>query len=526
MLIDGERIEAGSELRATVAIVGAGPAGLTIARELSAAGIDCIILEAGGTETEHAKETGHQLTPAGIYDLGQSRFRGLGGSSQRWLSGGWRARPMDPLDFQERASVPDGAWPLSHEELVPYFERAQEVCGLIGYDYDYDRWIAKEQDPQLLRLEAPDLRTVIFRVAPPKRFQNMAEEVEFTPRLRVVLHAHVTHIGRGEGGAVTGLMVRARGRSGYQVTANAYVLATGGIDTPRLLLASGEIGNENDQVGRYFQEHLHLDGGTFRLAKPGDTSRLLGFYPPHFSPDGTKIQAALGLTEECMKREGLLNTTLWLYPLHSTHSTDGMRSLYEIRSALSDRRLPRDLATHAAHMIKDLGALGEVVQRRFTRKPVPPDCAQIAIEAEQQPNPDSRVILSRERDEFGMLIPRLEWRIADADRASIRKTQDLIDARLRAKGLGSLERKWGDESPLAELGGGSHHMGTTRMHLNPRRGVVDKHSRVYGCPNLYVAGSSVFPSSGSANPTLTLLGLALRLCDHLKTELNRAGQPA
>lgn len=519
MLILGEDVEADSELRSSVCIIGAGPAGLTLGRELSAAGIECLILERGGTEAEPAAETGIQAAPDGTYDLSVARFRGFGGSSQTWLPAGWRARPMDPIDFEDRASVPDGAWPISHEELLPYFQRAHEVCGLKSYDYNYHTWVAKESDPDQLRLVAPDLRNVIFRIAPPKRFQNMREEIEYTPRLRVVLNAHVTQICRAPSGAVSGLKVKGPGRQSYRVTANAYVLAAGGIDTPRLMLASDGIGNEQDQVGRYFQEHLHAETGVFHPSTRGDTRRQLGFYPPHFSSDGTKIQAALGLTEECMKREGLLNTTLWLYPLHSTHSIRGLRSFSEMRQALSERRLPENLPSLVLNMVKDHQVIQQVALRKLLRKSVPPDCAQVSIESEQQPNPHSRVVLTDERDEFGVPIPRLEWRITETDRASIRRTQDLIDARLRAAGLGSIQSKLGDENPPAHLGGGAHHMGTTRMHQDPKRGVVDKNSRVHGCPNLYIAGSSVFPSSGSANPTLTLIGLALRLGDHLKTQL-------
>ena len=518
MLIDAQEIPAGSELNATVAIIGAGPAGIAIAQTLAASRVECLLLEAGGLEAEHAKETGLQPAPTATYDLGRARYRGFGGSSQQWLSGGWRARPMDPIDFRERRAVPDGAWPLMYTELVPYLERAQTLCGLPNYNYDYSHWIAKEPSQGRLRIEGPDLRNVMFRISPPRRFASMAEELDYTPCLRVSLRARVAEIGTGENGAVTHLNVKRRDRGTFQVRAHAYVLAAGGIDNPRLMLASA-IGSDHDLVGRYFQEHLHVSSGVFRPDTLGDSSQQLGFYPPHYSSDGTKIQAALGLTEDCMEREGLQNATLWLYPIHATAATDGLKSVNAIRAAVRDRRFPEHMPDHTIRIVKDWAALYQSFNRKLKRGYVAPTLAQVAVEAEQRPNPDSRVVLTSERDEFGVLIPRLEWRITEADKESIRRTQDLVDAKLQSAGLGCIENKLGEEMPPAHIGGGSHHMGTTRMHTDPKRGVVDTDSRVHGCPNLFVAGSSVFPSSGSANPTLTLIALALRLADHLSGQL-------
>jgi choline dehydrogenase-like flavoprotein len=129
------------------------------------------------------------------------------------------------------------------------------------------------------------------------------------------------------------------------------------------------------------------------------------------------------------------------------------------------------------------------------------------------------VTLGTQRDPFGLPVARIDWRPAASDRASIRATQEAIDEALRGAGLGHVELMLGDEHPALLLEGNYHHLGATRMHTDPAMGVVDADCRVHGIQNLYVAGSSVFPTYGCSNPTLTVVALALRLADHLKKQL-------
>jgi choline dehydrogenase-like flavoprotein len=138
--------------------------------------------------------------------------------------------------------------------------------------------------------------------------------------------------------------------------------------------------------------------------------------------------------------------------------------------------------------------------------------------AEQAPNPDSRVTLSDRRDRFGVPLPRLDWRFTELDRRSLRTTQELMDAALRQAGIGRVEQLLGDLDEPELFVGQWHHMGTTRMHDDPRYGVVDADSRVHGTTNLYVTGASVFATGGAVNPTLTAVAMGLRLADHLTSQ--------
>ncbi|TAL22732.1 MAG: GMC family oxidoreductase, partial [Frankiales bacterium] len=192
------------------------------------------------------------------------------------------------------------------------------------------------------------------------------------------------------------------------------------------------------------------------------------------------------------------------------------------KHALVDRPLPSHLLGHAGTAVRHLPDLLRVVRRQLAHRrgragSFPDTMIQLRAMSEQAPNPLSRVTLDSKRDTHGVPLARLDWRLTELDRRSVRQAQDLIDTALRRAGLGRLENCLGDEWPPAEQRGQWHHMGTTRMHADPRQGVVDPQGRVHGKRNLYVAGSSVFPTSGYANPTLTVVALALRLADELRT---------
>ena len=141
---------------------------------------------------------------------------------------------------------------------------------------------------------------------------------------------------------------------------------------------------------------------------------------------------------------------------------------------------------------------------------------------EQSPNPDSRVSLYGEKDELGVPKARLNWDLTDLDKRSMRKIYEIIGEQVGMADVGRIKlydflRDENDMSWPASTGGGWHHMGTTKMHNDPKRGVVDENCKVHGISNLFVAGSSCFTTAAAPNPTLSLVALSLRLSDHVKT---------
>jgi choline dehydrogenase-like flavoprotein len=153
----------------------------------------------------------------------------------------------------------------------------------------------------------------------------------------------------------------------------------------------------------------------------------------------------------------------------------------------------------------------DLVYRMFTRQ-------------EQAPNPESRIVLSAENDELGMPRANLRWKFTPIDKRSMRVYYELLGREMGRAGLGRVQiMDWlldGDDTAWPNhLSGGWHHMGTARMHEDPRQGVVDANCRVHGIANLFVAGGAVYPTGGAVNPTLTVVAMALRLSDHLKNKV-------
>ncbi|MGL4618309.1 MAG: GMC family oxidoreductase, partial [Chroococcidiopsis sp.] len=152
-----------------------------------------------------------------------------------------------------------------------------------------------------------------------------------------------------------------------------------------------------------------------------------------------------------------------------------------------------------------------------------PQLCETHLIGEQAPNPDSRITLSRDRDKLGMNRVQLDWRLSPIDKYTIKRSQQLIAEEFERSGLGKMQIELGDDdASWRSLRGSYHHIGTTRMSNNPREGVVDEHCQVHGIHNLYIAGSSVFPTSGLSNPTLTIVALAIRLADRIQEQMSRA----
>jgi choline dehydrogenase-like flavoprotein len=523
--LDARQIEPGAELDADVVIVGAGPAGITLARELAGTRSRVLVLESGGEVREPeatALAAGHSVGYP-YHPLGRAKVRAFGGTSSHWETDtrngddGWLARPLDPIDFEAREGLPYSGWPFGFDDLEPYYRRAQARSGLGEYRYATSAF-RTEAPPTI---DAPGLMTPVFQLGS-RNFTGHLPELEASANVTVVLHATVLEVVLApDGSSVDRLRVAARRDAPFTVRGRAIVIAGGGIDTARLLLDSRSVrpagvGNEHDLVGRFFMERLMARTG-YVVASPALQRAGVTWYG-HRVLDGQRVRGSLSLEPEVVRREGLPNATVFVIRRPRFFASEGSRSFVTLYRAF--RREPRlgGLRGHARNVIRDLPDLARTglwVARRGRREEG--DTLLLAMQGEQRPNPASRVELDEELDELGTHRARLRWIVTDEDRAGVRRTQDLMDSALEAGGLGRMRRKLGAERPPALFVGGLHHMGTTRMHTEPRLGVVDADSRVHSVANLYVAGSSVFPTSGYANPTLTVVALAIRLADHLRT---------
>jgi choline dehydrogenase-like flavoprotein len=526
VLSDARELASDQQIEVDVCIVGAGPAGISLARELIGSGAQVWLLESGGRDMERRAQQLNRGQSVGypIHLPHQSRVRAFGGTSRHWLKPGdesWAARPLDPVDFEVRPGIRHSGWPFDRSHLDPYYVHAQTLCELGPFDYDPSRWSDQARTPPLPL--APDaVETTLFQHGTAD-FDRYYQELVRAPNVRLLLHASVVELATGEDpGRVDRVELRREDGSRCFVRARLVVLAAGGIENPRLLLLSRRVhrrglGNDRDLVGRFFAERLSARTGYIVPAIP-DLTDPAGFYNVHEAAPGVRVQGALRVCDAAQRERQLLNCAFFLATRNLSMTAEAIRSVATLVKARRRRPLPAGMLGHLRNVATGLGDLSAfaVDLRR-------PDDARtilaLRVQAEQAPNPGSRVTLGTRRDRFGLPVARVDWRPAPSDRASIRASQKAVDTALRAAGLGHVEFMLGDEHPPMLMEGNFHHLGATRMHTDPARGVVDADCRVHGVRNLYVAGSSVFPTYGCSNPTLTVVALALRLADHLKKRL-------
>jgi choline dehydrogenase-like flavoprotein len=522
MLGDARTLASGQSVDTDVCIIGAGAAGITLARELTAQPFRVCLLESGGLEPEPQTQSLYRGESVDMtyFALDQCRLRYFGGSTNHWAGNCW---PLDPLDFEKREWVPYSGWPFKRQHLDPYYERAQGICELGPYRYDPEFWVVFEQFP-LLPLGGAGVVTRMCQISPPTHFgSTYRAALAAAENVSVLLHANVVEIDTDEAGrTVTRVQVRTLEGKQFSVAAKIFVLATGGVENARLLLLSDRrhprgLGNEHGLVGRFFMEHVCSDVGYFLPANP---SASLALYHPH-SVNGSSVRGHLGFREDVLRREGLLSATYVLGRLVTApghwEASKAETSWRVLKRALRERKLPDRFTEHLANVLSTLDVFGGSGAEPGNGGETPVQLFALQCQYEQAPNPESRVTLGSQRDALGQRRVVLDWRLTEIDRRMIEHAPRVLATELGRAGAGRVRLEqpvWENGAPV--YGGASHHMGTTRMHDDPTQGVVDAQCRVHGVANLFIAGSSVFPTVGYVNPTLTIVALALRLAGHVK----------
>ncbi|MEZ5749627.1 MAG: GMC family oxidoreductase [Caenibius sp.] len=525
--------EAGqSEHRAEICVIGAGVAGISIARRLLDAGHSVTILESGGFdyEADIADLNAGPSVGEEYYELDHARLRMFGGTTAIW---GGRVAELDPIDFRKRAWIRHSGWPIGYHDLRPYYDQAYA-------SFDLPAGMPTANDFQSAGLRLPDFdeaRLGIRSWAFDRRYNRFTyrscQDLVDHERCTIFTHATVAEIEVSDDtGRVTGLQVRdVRGKA-MRVVARMFVLASGGIENPRILLASravmaSGIGNGHDLVGRFFMEHPHARGGRIVASRTWD---LLKAFGRRHSIGGVTAAALLVQGEKYQASEQSLNTSLTIAPRQGADKVQfwAMRAYNRIKHDLAPSKGARaawmSVKRTAATVQSAIDPLRPWLLNRLGYLEL-----ALLVRSEQAPNPDSRVQLADEADELGVPRAKLDWRLNELDIHSVERLVAAVGTEFERLDLGRVEpaswlsgddRRWQtDKLVSAHPIGGYHHMGTTRMADDPRHGVTDAFGRVHGIANLYIAGSSLFPTSGWANPTLTIVALALRSGDHIAQRL-------
>jgi choline dehydrogenase-like flavoprotein len=545
-----------STLSADVVVVGAGPMGIVLGLELADKGHRVLLVESGGVRFDQAaQELARQAgnDPWHVPSALAVR-RGIGGTSATW---GGRCVPFDRIDFEPRPVVPDALWPLEYDEMARYLGRACEWC--------------RCGRPVFSALELPELahRSMIpgfpdgdvltsslERWSLPTRFGRVyRKRLEAARQLELITGLTCTHIACEPGsGDVDHLVLRSL--SGRQAIARGrhYVLATGGLEATRLLMASNDvhsagIGNSTGHLGRWYMAHVEARVARAHLTTPPEST----IHDHERDADGVYVRRRFTFSPGLQRRKGLPNAAMWFVnppmgdPIHGSGILSGVYLTLispagrfmltdAIRKAGTRTSTPVRTRDHVRNIVRDLGPATKFAldfsYRRFLKpgRKAPGFFVRSAANVypldyhgEHLPNPDSRVLLTPERDALGVPRIRTEMRFSDEDVASVERAMRELDTALRDAGVGHLEFLFDDiaagvREGLRE-GSGFHQTGTTRMAATAADGVVDSNLAVFGAQSLFVASTSTFPTSSQANPTLTGIAFALRLAQHLDREL-------
>ncbi len=523
MISDLSAAGAPADIAGDICVVGSGPAGLTLALELAGKGRRVVLLEAGGEGYEADTQELYKgsVKSGGHIDIADSRLRQFGGTSGHWTG---LCAPLDPIDFEPRSGSPHHGWPIRRADLDPYYLRAQSYLDLGPSRYG---WTDLASVGRPLPLDPARVEAVVHQQSPPTRYaEKFLETARAAPRVDCWLHANLVDLTLADGSdRIESVTVATLDGVRTRVTANVFVIACGAVENARILLNARRqwpagIGNEHGVVGRYFTDHMTIQTSLV-LLNEGVDAKI--YYAP-FSVDGAQLELALKLHPEVIKREGLNNNHAFLNARYddALYSDDfrnyGWTSFAAMLKAFSHGRAPDRLAERYCDVMDDVGGVATGVYRHVARRLRPPDeprAFTFRQDAEQAPNPDSRVTLANEKDRFDLNRAALDWRVAADDFLKLRRTHELIGAAIGAAGLGRIRLEIPENPEPGLAYSGYHHMGTTRMHADPAKGVVDADCRVHSVKNLYMAGSSVFTTGGASHPTLTIVALAIRLADHL-----------
>ena len=526
MIYDFQDYDTDAEIACDICIAGAGAAGIAMARHLIGSSLKVVLLEGGGLDYEDDSQAIYQGRNVGhpYFDLDVTRLRYFGGTTNHWAG---ECAPLDPSDFEPKAWVPHSGWPISRADLDPWYGLAQDVIGL--GDYDYDHISASPKGTPFLDFADDKIAHKVWRFSEPVNYFGETFQGEFrrAPNVDVWLHANLVDIAtEANGSHVTGFNIATFGGKVASVSARHFILALGGLENPRMLLNSAAVnpaglGNDHDLVGRFFADHLNGIAGEVAVSKSG-WEQAYEYVQFGDIRGMTKIR----VSPKAQSARNLLNSAAHLGKKPTARNTSpGYKALRRIRNDLNQGKFPEKLGQRIMDVATDLDGIWDGLVEYFVDASV-----YIEVEAEQSPNPDSRVTLIDERDALGLRRMQLDWRLSSMDRESIRGLVLLVGEEAGRLGIGRAKvADWlmdsGDAWPDHQLGG-NHHIGTTRMADDPSKGVVDADCRVFGIDNLFIAGSSVFPTSGSANPTLTIVALALRLASHIENAAAPENQSA
>lgn len=498
----------------TVCIVGGGIAGLTLATRLAERGINVHLLEAGGLEQEERSQAFYATEQAGDTHRGATdgRYRTFGGSSTKW---GGQLLPFTRDIFSPPTGSPSRAWPISEDDLSPYYEKVQQLFGVDPLPFDSTLLPALGHPPSPF---SPEITLRYSKWAPFAK-RNVAHTLGpiaiASKSITVFTHANVAEFEASDGdpSEICSVRVLNYARRVFRFKARYFVVAAGTIESARILLCSPGIRDPHDQTGRYFHDHLSFHAG--RFSSPAREAMLERLGP--FFVDGTLHTCKLEASADARGRQGLLAAMAHVIVIEPEDS--GTAAIRNLLRSLQSGEVKRAIALNLMPMLRGAGDVFRlIVAAKFRRRRAVSKRAEVwlNIDVEQSADAENRIRLSPQRDALGLPIVIVEWRVNEAEQQTA--LQFGRSLRVELEGLGIAPSTWDNalvNGTSPEMLDTYHAMGGLCMGTDASASVVDRELRVHAVRNLYVASCAVFPSGSSSNPTFTMVALTFRLADHL-----------
>lgn len=524
-------------------IIGGGAAGISLAVSLSRKGKRVLLIEGGDWDELP------EVLDAYVGDVSpphasatEYRYQRFGGTTHLW---GGRCIPLDSHDFEKRAHVPASGWPLGAAGIENYYPVALEFCDAGKHDFSIKAF-GENAKPMFSEapLLAPDLNEYIERYSLPTDFgRKYRQELVDSKNVFVLLRTRCTKLISKDGQAdqVSSVLLN-DGQNSLTINVKQVVLSGGGIETTRLMLVSRQSQSAwsylDNALGKYYACHYDLIFGSLRF---NSEKPIFDFQK---TVDGVYARRKLQFSETFQAHHGLLNSAFRLhFPAYAdpAHGSGVLSTIYLAKSILkpeyqtilnhgvNQSAIKNQYIKHLINVVSDIGSVIKfgydwLFKIKLARRKIPYTLIAnrngtypLEFNSEQEPNVLNRIELIESKDRYGMPRVKIHWKLTELDIASGIKSFQLLKETLERTQSCRLEfdQKQLEQAVRQALPVGGHHIGSTRMSDSAETGVVDVNCKVHGIENLYIASSSVFTTNSHANPTLTIVAVALRLSDYL-----------